>query len=233
MQRRNRNPVARKPRNQRTRRNYGSGNKAKDLIVVPRSFGFAPPRVQCTLRYSVTGTINNVGNTTCSARYRPTNAFDVDPLVASTAMPGFAEWALLYRRYRTHSSRIKVEFMNAEAFPMVVAIIPTTTDPGSNQSGSTTIALLAQPVCRSAPIGAITGNAIRSITHTMATSVIGGVSDDNTADDYSSSVLAGPLLNWYWDVFTNSGSNILANGILVHVSVDVNIEFFSLNSPLA
>jgi len=147
-------------------------------------------------------------------------------------MPGFAEYALLYRRYRVHSSRINVQFMNSEAFPLIVAIIPVTDDPGSNHAGSVTTRFLSQPVCRSKPLGAITGASTTAITMYMTTQMMAGVTDANTADDYSSAVSAGPLLNWFWDIMLFSQS-ILVNGVFVHVTLDVEIEFFSLAPPAA
>lgn len=62
---------------------------------------------------------------------------------------------------------------------------------------------------------------------------MGGAADYNIADDYSSAVSAGPILNWYWDVFAYTGGTVLVNGLLIHVNVDVDIEFFDVASPVA
>lgn len=222
--------MPRQNRNRQRRATRKGNETTKDLVVMPRQFGFAPPRLHTSLRYTSIGTINNVGTTAASNRYRPTNAFDVDPLLASTAMPGFAEYALLYTRYRVTSSKIMVDFMNLESFPLIVAILPVQTDPGSNHLASVTTRFLGQPVCHSKPVGAITGLSVAQLGHQTSTAKIAGVSDLNTADDYSSGVGAGPLLNWYWDVMILSNS-VLASGVFVHVTVDVQIEFFSLAQP--
>jgi hypothetical protein len=66
----------------------------------------------------------------------------------------------------------------------------------------------------------------------MSTQRMAGVTDANTADDYSAVVSAAPLLNWYWDVMLFSQS-ILVNGVFVHITIDVDIEFFSIAPPAA
>jgi len=213
-----------------------SSNRAggvRDLIVVPRMFGFTAPRVRVTLRYSVTGTVNNAGFTTANRVFVPTNAFDVDTSLGSTTMPGFNEWAGLYRRYRTRASSIQVDFVNQETIPLICAICPLSANPTQNHSATVTTQLIAQPICKVKPIGSLNGNSITTIRMHKTTAQMAGAADLNIADDYASAVTGAPLLNWYWDVILYAGGGILANGALVHISVDIELEFFDVGAPPA
>lgn len=184
-----------------------------------------------TLRYAVTGVMNNAGFTSANRVFVPTNAFDVDTAILSTSMPGFTEWSGLYRRYRTRASRIKVDFMNLETTSLVIGVLPIAGNPGANHSAAITISEISQPVTKTKPLGPNQGFNVATARHSMTTAAIGGGADMNTADDYSSLVTAGPLLNWYWDVFCYTGGVVLANGVLINVLVDLDIEFFDVASP--
>lgn len=200
-------------------------------VVIPRKFGFAFPRTRTNLRYSVSGVINNPGSTTANNRYRPTAAFDVDPLFLTAAMPGYASYALLYQKYRVRQSTIRVHYINNETFGLVVGICPTNTDLGSNHAGAVTVALFGQPESVQSVVGGINGNNITKLTKTTNTAQFAGSNDLNVDDQYVSRVTSTPLQNWFFDVYLFTGSNILVNGLTVHVILDVEVEFFELAAP--
>lgn len=165
--------------------------------------------------------------------FTPTNAYDIDTALGSTSMPGFSEWSLMYRRYRVRASRVKAEFMNNETASCVVGVMPISANPGANHLASTTISVISQPITRTKACGPATGAGKATVVHKMTTAQMSGAADLNIADDYSSPVGAGPILNWYWDVFAYTGGTVLTNGLLVHINVDVDVEFFDVASPVA
>jgi hypothetical protein len=182
-----------------------------------------------TTRYSVSKTLNNAGVQVANFRYQPSFCYDVDPLLGSTAMPGFTEWAAIYRYYRLRSSRISVMFANNEAFNVLVYVCPLNYDPTANISPN--VFLLSSMLCQKTIIGPLTGMNTHTITHAASTDVIGGVRDLGILDGYCAATTGGsPANNWYWAVGLNSFSN-LVNGISLTVDMECEIEFFELTSP--
>lgn len=175
--------------------------------------------------------MNNAGFTSANRVFTPSNAFDVDTSLASTTMPGFNEWSGLYRRYRTRASRITVDYMNNETFNFIVGVLPMTTNPGQNALASVITPLIAQPVTATKPLGSVNGLSACRIGMSMTTAKIAGVADKDIADDYSSAVSGAPLLNWYWNVFSYTGGGVQVSGMLIHVNVDIDLEFFDVAQP--
>jgi hypothetical protein len=203
-------------------------------IMIPRALGFAAPRYRCWLRYSTLTQMNNAGFTTTNLRFNPTYAYDINPTIGSTAAPGFNELAGMYRYYRVRASRIKVNFANNEAFNGLVAVLPVNFDPTQNHSVAITTSYLSQPVCRTKPVGPLTGQSRATITHEASTSQFGGAADYDIADDYSASTTGtAPINSWFWDVIFTPGTSTLVSGIFVHVNIDIDIEFFEIGAPAA
>lgn len=198
-------------------------------VVLPRALGFAAPRTRMTLRFSKTVTFSNATQFTANIYFVPTFLYDVDPTIGSTAVPGFAEYAALYRQYVVLSSGVVARFLNNEAFPQLAFVVPLNGAPGANQSLSTTFTQLAQRVCRSAPIGAVTGNGIGTVRCRFTTAQFGGAHDERGDPSYFGSTAGGaPTNNWYWNIGVTSGLAGTAAGVLVHLDIDLVVEFFEL-----
>jgi hypothetical protein len=56
--------------------------------------------------------------------YNMNAAYDVDPLISTTAMAGFDEWASFYRKYKVLHFQIQAQFTNYEAFPVTIIGVP-------------------------------------------------------------------------------------------------------------
>jgi hypothetical protein len=201
----------------------------RKTLIVPRAFGFAAPRTRCNLRFSKDYTMSNATQFNANILFWPTYAYDIDPLVASTAMPGFAEWAQFYSRYVVRSSRIRVDFMNNEAFPAMVFVTPTNLIYTMNTTLANVRLLLAQPYSRSSKIGALTGNGVVSVDHTMNTDHFTGFPDVRFDDTYGALTTGtAPLNNWYWNIGWISGLAGTVSGMLLHIELEVEIEFYEL-----
>jgi hypothetical protein len=206
---------------------------AKELVVIPRSFGFAPPRIRVNLRFAKTTFMSNVTSTTTNIRFNPSYVYDVDPALASTALPGFTEWAGLYRLYRTRSSRITVDFSSQENFSGTCAVVPINNDPGQNHVASFTARYLAQPISRQKVVGSVGGMSHARISHYATTASFGGSADAEVEDNFSAPTSGGsaPNNSWYWDVIYYTGFSPIVNGVFVNVVLDVEVEFSELANP--
>lgn len=219
------------------KRSNRKGNKREQgvdhsiVLTVPRHLGWAAPRYRCTLRFHTMRVLNNVGTIAANLRYVPTFAYDVDPTLASTAMPGFTELGSLYRFYRVQKATINVKYSNLEAFPVECYTCPVNADPGANYSSTQAQTYLSQKTSKSCELGPLTGNGIGRITDTQLTSRFGGSANVNNADFYTGATGGGaPNNNWYWTVGIVATSNFVS-GVTLRVVIDVDLEFFEVQSP--
>jgi hypothetical protein len=160
-------------------------------------------------------------------RFRPTNAFDVDPLLGGTSMPGFAEFAAIYSAYRVTWSRIKARFTaGTGSLPTQVVLLPTNFDLGSTPSVATVTALPDQSYSQSKLLG-LAGSPSILLQKEMSTEKIYGSKQVYFDDNFSSLVTTGPVNNWYWNIsgiIPSAASS--ASIIYVECNMDVGIEFF-------
>lgn len=212
------------------RRNRNPRAPGEPLItVIPRNLGIVAPRTRVTLRFQKTVTISNSTLFTANQFFTPTFLYDVDPVIGSTAVPGFTEYAAFYRQYVLISSRCTFRVMNNEAFPLLAFIVPTNGAPTANQSLSTTFTQLAQPVCVTKAIGAVTGNGIGTLVHEYRTSNFAGAHDVTGDPAYFGATSGGsPTNNWYWNIGYTSGLAGTAAGALVQVTIELDTEFFEI-----
>jgi len=206
----------------------GEGNQ--QTTVIPQSIGWASRRLRVTLCYLANAIIVNNTLTYANRRYEPTFAYDVDPTLGSTSMPGFAEYTAIYRLYRVRSSRIKVTFANLEAAPVVVCLCPVNTDPGANTSNYANY--FSSTLARTKTLGPLTGNSAGNLSHAISTNVIAGVRDLQQLDNYvGNSAGTAPTNNWYWFVGAESFTSFTTAGVAAQIKVFVEIEFFELLNP--
>lgn len=201
------------------------------VCVIPKKIGWAFPRLRASLRFHKWLNINNAGLQAANVRFEPTYAYDVDPTVASTAMPGFTEYGAIYLQYRVRAARIKCMFSNTEAFTMTCYVTPVNTDPGANYIASTAQQYESSRLSKSECIGPLTGNGICDLQDYQSTAGFGGARDTQTADLYCGSTAgSAPNNNWYWTVGCVSLNNLIT-GVNCNVVIDIEVEFFELASP--
>lgn len=105
-------------------RKRGKRRDTEKSVIVRGPKTIFPESYESVLHYYTPITMSNAAASYVSVRYRPNNVFDVDPLVGSTAVPGFAELALIYGTYRLLGYEAVVDFVNAEAFAVQAFIYP-------------------------------------------------------------------------------------------------------------
>jgi len=93
-------------------------NNSYNLYKSPR-IGW-PQEYTTTLSFSKQGVIPTAAGAATNYISFRSEAYDVDPVVGSTAMPGFAEFASLYARYRPLEMSYDFEASNKETFALQV-----------------------------------------------------------------------------------------------------------------
>ncbi len=192
---------------------------------------FAPDRFRTTLKFNSVGLHFNNGQIYCNIRFAPTNCYDVDPTLGSTAMPGFTELAGIYRRYRAIRFRAKVSFANAEAHTGVVWVCPVNADPGANTSSYQTY--LSNKRCKAQAIGLSTGSSTAGLkTGWVGVAEFGGSrnpeNDDRYSGDTSGSNAPQNIIYLAIGFITDVAQTV---GMMVCVDLEVDLEFFELSSP--
>lgn len=208
----------------------GPGGKPHEIVY--RGLNMFPDRIETTLRFNKTSFLLNAGVVFGNNRFEPTNAYDIDPIVASTAMPGFTEAGGLYRFYRVPRFKVEVHVANKETFPTVVWVCPGNFDPTANTANFQYY--LSSRNSKKAYLGGNQGNNRCTLTLPWTeVSAFGGASTsgmqiDNYCGRTDGSVLPG---NNMWVAFGNYGDAVGVTGVDYSIDIEVTIEFFELTTP--
>jgi len=218
-------------------RQKGRGNdphRGGQMIYISPAQGFASSRLATRLRYAKTYQSNNAGVNVTNFRFNPVYAYDVDPILGSTALTGFAEYAALYRFYRVQAATITVAAVCDDNVGLTwFYICPTNYDPGANHSRAIAIGQVQQPRCGHKHFSLFSGGKPMAVLTKRATTAdFGGAWDTRTLDNYCAptSGSSGPANSWYFDVGFIC-DQVLANGYSTNVLLEVEIEFFELTNP--
>jgi hypothetical protein len=214
-------------------RALGVNTEKTVMMVVPKLLGWAPPRLRTNLRFSKFFTISAAAASAANVRFVPTFLFDVDPIVGSTSVPGFTEWGGIYRFYRVNSAAIRCSFANAQAFNVVCYVCPVNFDPGANYSGTAAQTYLSNRLSQSQVAGPLTGNGQVELSHRVTTAGFGGAANLLTTDSYSAGVSGGAPGNNYYFTVGIVGTGTVSTGVDVEVFLDIEADFFELQSPAA
>jgi hypothetical protein len=199
------------------------------LLSLPKQVGLAgvlPDRFVTRLRYWKQGSNTLAIASVASARFRPTGAFDIDPVLASTAMPGFAELSTLYNQYRVTYSKACLEVTNPSLLtPFEAVLAPQNIDPGPSPSAGYIASLRLQPYAAAQSVNT-SGGPMTRLHNAMSTEKIFGSEQVYYDDAYASTVSAVPVNNWFWVIGFTTANLIPTNSIQWTITIDVTIEFF-------
>jgi hypothetical protein len=190
-----------------------------------------PATYVTNMRYIIVTVLTAPGTTQISNQYR-TEAYDVDPAFASTAMPGFTEMAAIYQRYRCLRMSYKFSVANQEAFP--VSIIHGTSALAISSAGLN-IQYAGNPLFSTGMLGPATGQN-RGVYRrsTPITNVVG--SKQPLFDDlYTGSTTAATLVTAgtvYSYIGIVSPVALTALGCLVTVEITLQLQFYRIRPLL-
>jgi len=187
-----------------------------------------PDRYYCKLTYTdFSATTIPATGQLFNRRYRPTSAFDIDPLLGNTSCPGFNEFATLYQSYRVTWSRCELRISpGGGALPTLVTLVPLNVDLGSGPTFATATSLADQTYAKSKVAGA-PGSPTISLRMEMSTEKIVGSKQVYFDDNYTSLVTTSPVNNWYWNIsgiITSAASS--SSTFYIETKIHIGVEFF-------
>ncbi len=199
----------------------------KGGMVVPRQFRIMPPSFVTNLVFQSTShnPLNNAGLTYATVRFRPSSAYDVDPVIGGTSMPGFTEFTGLYGKYRVLRSKIEVTFSNLEDFPVYCVIFASNFDLGANYSQVQS--QYGNSFAKRQMISAKGGMDRATLTTGWIRSdKIVGAKGSLWDDDYSANTNTSPVNNLYQNVGIWTGNTtLLSVGVAAFIIITVEVMF--------
>jgi hypothetical protein len=222
---------SRNPSNRlRERTTFSDGVEAQQnqLVRVPRDSFIMPDRLYTKLVFSGSGVLTIPAlSFTVAARYRPSSAFDVDPLLGGTIMPGFTELTAIYGAYRVTSSRITVEFVNESTTASCTAcVLPLNADPGASPSSATVQSWPGNPYSKY-KILPLAGGPSLDLTNEMSTEKIFGSKMVYFDDSFTAAVTTNPVNNWFWAIGLSTNPAAVANiNVSNLLKIEIGLEFF-------
>jgi len=210
-----------RPKKKRTR----AAHAARPKEMVNRSINFMPTAMRTTLRYQKTINFNNTGVNHANIRFAPSYLYDVDPVLGSTSMAGFAELTAIYRYYRFRSCRWRITAASDDTAPSVLCVCPVNFDPGVNTANFQNYL-----AARRAKITTLTSQMVRSLRGSMSVADIGGVLEVLLPDAYSGTSTTSPANN-IWLFIGTSCPGTMTNGITISIVMDITADYFELAQP--
>jgi len=189
-----------------------------------------PPRMRSRLTWNKGFALNNVGAIFSNTFLEPTYMYNLDGTGASS-IPFFGEMTTVYRFYRVRSWNLKVHFSNLETFNVLCYLLPINSSPGNNNAAWQSY--LSNPLCKHFQVGPLTGMNTKTITSRASVAMFGGSLDTKTDDLYSGTSLGvAPTNNVFHIVGINSPTGVVfANGVTISMFINIDVEFFELNTP--
>jgi len=187
--------------------------------------------MQTTLTYQKTVAVLNAGFTYANVRFTPTSAYDVDPTLGSTAMPGFSELSGIYRFYRVRHFMARAMFSNLDAATTgTVYLTPTNIDPGANASPNQPY--ISNRRAKTYIIGPLNGNGVsKALVVRTGPDDFGGVVWTGQLDSYCAGVASTPNNNIYVAAGCQMNTAMTA-GVNMDIMINIQVEFFELASPV-
>lgn len=226
-------------KNKRKKQNITDGALAESFganRIPARKFNLViPDKLFTKLTWNGTQNLSiAVGAGTTGYRYLPSAAYDVDPALGSTSMPGYAELASLYNSYRVNQSRLRVSFSSADARPCTALIVPLNTDPTSSPSSAFVRSASMNPYSKYRLV-APAGSPPLVLSTKMSTERIFGSKAVYFDDNFSSLVTTIPANNWYWFIGLIAPATVASSSLVITICVELelDVEFFCRKELLA
>lgn len=182
------------------------------------------------LRFQKTANVNNAGVSHANVRFSPTYTYDVDPILGSTAVPGFSELTAIYRWYRVRRVRYKVSIVNTETFPIVACTCPVNFDPAANTPNFQNYNSSRRAKTKVLSIAGGMDRAVLSGQFSIAD--FGGAAEILLPDVYGGTGSASPAnLIWLFVGINTVAGGALVGGATFDIDLDIELDFFELSNP--
>lgn len=182
-----------------------------------------PAITRIRLKYPVSKILAS-GVPTSSVRFTPNGAYDIDPTLGSTALPGFIEWTSFYGFYRVLGVGYKVMAVSLESSkPCSIYTCMLNSDPGTTLSAI----IQGNALTKVQVLGINSGEGKTTLSGYAKVSSILGSKTSLTADSYRAVTTANPAdVVWIGiGASTLDGGNF-ASGIALRILLTIDIEFY-------
>jgi len=216
----------------------GRGEGKRNLMIQHSRVdgGFlVPSETTVSLKYVLSQSLSAIGAQYATKRWTPNSAYDIDPILGSSAMAGYAEWAAFYSYYRVVAYKYSIAVTNAEAFPVAVYMLNTNVDPGV--AGTNGQVQASNPLSQQALLGPLTGGANRKVfNRRLRVSQVVGTMAPETADSFRAVTTAAPAdLIWLAVVADTMDSTHVFSahlGVFIQVTIEPLVRFYGRKTLL-
>jgi hypothetical protein len=220
----------RKRNNNKKRGKRRNTYEPRDNKIVTFARTIVPDAIRVRLIWYDSNTVfNNAGAGYVSKRFQPSSAYDLDPLIGGTAVPGFNEWAAFYKKYRVLSSKTIVTAANYDANTVVqLVMVPLHVDPGATPVLNTITSWLSQPFSRKAILSKSGGMDRATVALSLSHRDFVGSDTLLYDDSYSSNVTTNPVNNIFLAVgfYVIGGVATFTTGVATNITISIMCEFY-------
>jgi len=172
---------------------------------------------------------NNAGGIYVAKRFQPSSAYDLDPLLGGTAVPGFNEWAAFYKKYRVISSKSIITAANYDATTVVqVIMVPLHVDPGATPTLATITSWLSQPFVKKMILSKAGGMDRGTVSLPLSHRDFVGSDTFLYDDSYCAVVTTNPTNNIFLAVgmYVVGGVATFTTGVAANLTISIMCEFY-------
>jgi hypothetical protein len=192
-----------------------------------------PSEVDVTLPYSNYFNLTSPATLVATKYLNSNGAYDVDPLLASTATQGFAEWAAFYTYYRVIGYTYDIEVNNANNIPVIFTILNSNTSLGLSTGIGTSVDLYPysnNPLAQSKLLShAYNTHGYHRFKKSLTILEVVGSAAPETEDNYRGTAAANPVDLTYICMGVTSpegGTNYPSNIVSAVVRLQLHIRFY-------
>jgi hypothetical protein len=181
-----------------------------------------PPETDVKLQLITAATISG-GSQAVVKRWLSNSAYTPEVGGGSGATPGYARWSALYSFYRVVAYSYEITVINNEAFPVLVYVVNTNSDPGTTTNSN----LASNPLSQAFALSAKGGQDRHTFRKHVYLSEVVGSNDVEFDDDYRSTITTSPADVCWIGVGVQSinGSNV-TNGISCRFELQQYTRFY-------
>jgi len=206
------------------------GKKKGTKVPLYRGVKTIPREMIITNRFNKYGVVLSAGNTFGNIRFEPTYAYDVDPTLASTAMPFFSELTAMYRVYRVEAFTYDITVSNNETAQAALAYVcPVNFDPGVNTASFQNY--LSNSYSRKSILGPSTGNSRGRFRGTVTQAQFVGLEEHRVEDTTTGASTTAPSNNIWIMLGFGVTTGVQAAGLSYTADLNITIRFFERASP--
>jgi hypothetical protein len=107
------------------RRRKTTKNRNQSVVHLTSVGEFAPCSLMVPLVYTDLTSVQTQNAQSQTNWYYRSSAYDVNPLIGTTAMPGFIELSALYNQYRVHGMTVQLNASNMHTSPIILSVWPS------------------------------------------------------------------------------------------------------------